>query len=114
LLGLSVWVIACLLILGYVGQSAMSLVMSRSISLSLPAGQAGVGMGMLMMLNFVTGSIAIGIYSRIVDLDAGLAWNPLTAVPSSGMVYSNLFLVLAMLWVIVYLSYYLRMRKRKA
>ncbi len=71
-------------------------------------------MGMLMMLNFVTGSIAIGIYSRIVDLDAGLAWNPLTAVPRPGMVYSNLFLVLAMLWVIVYLSYYLRMRKRKA
>jgi len=113
LMGMPVWVIAGLLILGYVGQSAMSLVMSRSISLSLPAGQAGVGMGLLMMQNFIAGSIAIGIYSRIVDMDADVAWNPLASVPASGAVYSNLFLVLAMLWVVVFIVYYMFMRRMR-
>jgi len=106
LIGLPVWVIACLLVLGYVGQSAMSLVMSRSISLSLPAGQAGVGMGLLMMQNFIAGTVAIGVYSRIVDLDAERAWNPLAMAPASGAVYSNLFLVLSILWVAIFIVYY--------
>ncbi len=113
LLGSPVWIISCLLILGYVGQSAMQLVMSRSISLSLPAGQAGVGMGLLMMQNFIAGSIAISIYSRIIDLNAGVAWNPLSVVPASGTIYSNLFLVLTILWVAVYGAYYRRMRRQR-
>lgn len=110
-IGSSVWVLVGLLILGYVGQSSMSIVMSRSISLALPSNQSGVGMGMLMMQNFIAGSIAIGIYSRVVDLDARTSWNPWFS-SVTGTIYSNLFLVLALTILAVYGLYRMRFHRR--
>ncbi|RXZ83754.1 MFS transporter [Paenibacillaceae bacterium] len=106
-----VWLIACLLILGYVGQSFMAIVMSRSISLTLPANQAGIGMGLLMMQNFIAGSIGIGIYSRVIDIETSRTWNPLSS-SLAGSTYSNLFLVLAILCAIVFTLYRYIARKR--
>lgn len=111
-IGSSVWVLVCLLVFGYVGQSSMSIVMSRSISLALPSGQAGVGMGMLMMQNFIAGSIAIGIYSRVVDLDARTSWNPWFS-SVTGTIYSNLFLVLALTILVIYGLNRMRFRRRR-
>ncbi|WP_202077912.1 MFS transporter [Caldalkalibacillus salinus] len=103
-IGSSVWLIACLLILGYVGQSFMGIVMSRSISLTLPSKHAGIGMGLLMMQNFISGSFAIAVYSRIIDFETSRSWNPLSA-SLAGSIYSNLFLGLAILCVAVFAIY---------
>lgn len=111
LMGSSLVLIACLLICGSVGQSFMSVVMSRSISLSLQAEQAGVGMGLLMMQNFVAGSIAVGIYSRIIDIKTDSFWNPV-AFSKVGAIYSNLFLGLALVAVVVFIVFLLKARKK--
>lgn len=109
-LSTSVWLIACFLIFGYVGQSFMSIVMSRSISFTLPAEHTGVGMGLLMMQNFISGSIAIGIYGRVIDFETSQRWNPLS--PSSeGAIYSNLFLSLTVLLLAVYVIYQFNIKK---
>lgn len=100
-----------ILILGNVGQSFMMIVMSKSISTTLPKEHAGVGMGMLMMQNFISGSIAIGIYGSAIDIDTRSTWNPF--LPSSiGSIYSNIFLVLAILHVVILIVYSWRIKKR--
>lgn len=86
--------IAAFLILGNVGQMFLQISMTKTISLSLPKEQTGVGMGLLSMLNFLAGAAASGIYSRIVDLGTSQAWNPINAFPASAT-YSNIYLVLA-------------------
>lgn len=111
LIGSHVIWIAVLLILGNVGQSFMSVVMSRSISLSLQTDQAGIGMGLLMMQNFIAGSIAIGLYSRFIDVPTSDFWNPLN-FSKAGAAYSNLFLGLAIISLIVFLVYTFSARKK--
>ncbi|WP_062049036.1 MFS transporter [Bacillus sp. JCM 19034] len=107
----NVWFIACFLILGYVGQSFMGIVMSRTVSLTLPDKQAGVGMGLLMMQNFIAGSIAIAVYSRIIDVEASRLWNPFSS-SLAGFIYSNLFLGLAILCAVVFVIYRYHLQKR--
>lgn len=111
-MGANLVLIAGLLILGKVGQSFMMIMMSRSISLTLPAEYAGVSMGLLMMQNFLAGSIAIGIYGRVIDIDTNQLWNPLSFSTLAGNAYSNLFFVLAILCVVVLLAFLAHARRR--
>ncbi|MDD9266882.1 MFS transporter [Paenibacillus sp. GCM10023248] len=105
--GSSPLVIAALLILGNVGQSFMVIAVSNSVSRTLPPEQAGVGMGMLAMVNFIAQGIAIGLYSKAVDLGAGgmPSWNPLYR-DAVGSVFSNISLVLAGLAAIICVVFY--------
>jgi DHA2 family metal-tetracycline-proton antiporter-like MFS transporter len=103
--------IAFFLMMGYVGQSFMSIVMSKSISLALPKEHTGVGMGLFMMQNFITGSIAIGIYGRMVDIDAHRMWNPFFH-SSSGVIYSNIFLILTFIHIVIFMIYKFKMHKK--
>lgn len=96
--------IALFLMMGNVGQSFMSIVMSKSISLTLPKEHTGIGMGLFMMQNFITGSIAIGIYGRMIDIDAQHIWNPLVQSPL-GVNYSNIFLVLTIVHIAIFIIY---------
>jgi MFS transporter, DHA2 family, metal-tetracycline-proton antiporter len=105
------WFIAVFLILGNVGQSFMMIVMSKSISITLPKEQAGVGMGILMMQNFIAGSIAIGIYGRAVDMEASSSWNPFLQ-SSNGTIFSNIFIVLVILHVSILLVYKFKVHKK--
>lgn len=111
LMGSTVWLIVCLLVLGYVGQSFMSIVMSRTISLTLPAEQAGVGMGLLMMQNFIAGSIAMGIYSKVLDVGATRTWNPVSS-SLAGVIYSNLFFTLAILCAVVVIVFRFQLHRK--
>lgn len=100
-------VIAAFLIFGNVGQSFMMIAMSNSISQTLPSNQAGVGMGMLQMLIFISQAIATSVYSTIVDAGATVHWVPVN-IPAAGFVYSNLYLVLSVSYVIIMFVYYLQ------
>ncbi|MCR2806929.1 MFS transporter [Paenibacillus soyae] len=96
---------ALTLILGNVGQSFMMIVLSNTLSRSLPQEQTGVGMGLLSMLNFISGAIAASIYSAIIDRGASSGWLGVTANPAA-FVYSNLYLVLALIHVLLFAYYY--------
>ncbi|SHF36011.1 MFS transporter, DHA2 family, metal-tetracycline-proton antiporter [Seinonella peptonophila] len=107
--------IAAFLILGNVGQSFMLIVMNNSISHTLPKNQAGVGMGILQMLNFCVQAVSTGIYSRVLDLGSNIHWNwnPIN-IPSNGFIYSNIYFVLAGLHLMILLVYYFQFRRNKS
>lgn len=112
--GKSSFFIAVFLILGNVGQSFMLIALSNSISQTLPKNQAGIGMGLLQMLNFISQAVATGIYGRIVDYGSHVQWNPAN-IPPNSFIYSNIFFVLAVLIVIILLvSYFQFNREMKA
>jgi DHA2 family metal-tetracycline-proton antiporter-like MFS transporter len=73
----------------------MQISMSGTISRALPKDQTGTGMGLVAMLNFLTGSVATSVYGKIADLGATVSWNPLNADPAA-FVYGNLYLALAL------------------
>ncbi|WP_237716573.1 hypothetical protein [Brevibacillus sp. CF112] len=93
------------MIFGNVGQSFMQITLANSISGTLAKEQAGVGMGIFSMLNFISMGIASGIYSKVIDLGATTQWNPVNPYPV-GFVYSNIYLVLAALHALIFLFYY--------
>lgn len=64
-------------------------------------------MGLLAMLNFVSGAIAAGVYAKMVDRGADMVWNPANS-HSSASVYSNIYLVLAVLHAGILLFYYMQ------
>ncbi|WP_400161787.1 MFS transporter [Brevibacillus sp. TJ4] len=105
--GVSAGWIAVFLIFGTVGQMFMQISLNNAISRTLPKEQTGVGMGLLTMLTFLSGAVVTGIYSRVAEGDAATAWNPLHMYPEAS-VYSNLYLVLALLQIGLLLLYRLR------
>lgn len=93
------------LILGNIGQTFMMVSVTNTISKTLPRDHAGVGMGMMQMLNFIAQAVAMGIYGKLVDVNARIHWNPLPTHPSS-FIYSNLFFALAISMFLVWGFYY--------
>jgi DHA2 family metal-tetracycline-proton antiporter-like MFS transporter len=104
--------IAIFLIFGNVGQTFIMIALSNSVSLTLKKEHAGVGMGLLSMMNFIAGGMASGIYGKVVDLGSNFHWNPINIFPG-GYIYSNIYLVLATLNVGIVLFYYFQFRKAK-
>lgn len=104
--------IALFLIFGNVGQSFILIAMSNSISMTLPKEQVGVGMGMFSMLNFIAASMATGAYSRILDYGSEVHFNPVNLYPD-GIIYSNIYLVLALMHAGVLVMYYFGFGSRK-
>ncbi|WP_332633781.1 MFS transporter [Halalkalibacter flavus] len=110
--GISPVFISIFLIFGNVGQTFMMIAMSNSVSMTLPKEQAGVGMGLLSMLNFIAGGMASGVYGKVVDLGSNDHWNPANIYPT-GIIYSNIFLVLAALHVGILMFYYFQFGRAK-
>ena len=104
-IGASPILIASFLVLGQVGQTFIMIAISNSVSMTLPKEQSGVGMGLLSMLNFISGGMASGIYGKVVDLGANVSWNPVNLYVK-GDIYSNIFLILAVIYVGILIFYY--------
>jgi DHA2 family metal-tetracycline-proton antiporter-like MFS transporter len=103
--GISPAFIAVFLILGNVGQTFMQIALSNSISRTLPKEQTGIGMGLMSMLGFIAGAVSASIYSKLVDLGADFLWNPANPYRDVS-VYSNIYLVLAVLHLSIVTVYY--------
>jgi len=84
-----VWSIPVMLIFGSVGQTFMQVAFSNSLSKTLPKEQAGVGMGLFSMVNFIAGGIAASVYGLLLEMEAPV-WNPLAAGTNAGM-FANVF-----------------------
>lgn len=98
--------IALFLIFGTVGQAFMSISLTKTISLALPKDQSGVGLGLMSMLNFVSGAVFASLYGRMVDQGIGSAWNPLMGEKGDEAdTFSNIYLLLAVLMMAVVMIY---------
>ncbi|MCH5584714.1 MFS transporter [Shimazuella sp. AN120528] len=110
--GISPIFLALFLILGNVGQTFIMIAISNSIVMTLPKEQAGIGMGLVGMLNFIAGGMASGIYGKLIDFNANVQWNPFNHY-ASGFIYSNIFFVLAILYIGILLLYYFQFVKER-
>lgn len=87
--------VAGLLIFGNVGLMYMQIALTHTIAGTLPKEQTGIGMGLLSMLNFLSGAVATGVYSKVVDRGASFSLNPFIEGNDS-YVYGNIYFVLAL------------------
>ncbi|MFM9281491.1 MFS transporter [Paenibacillus jiagnxiensis] len=102
--------IACFLIFGTLGQAFMQIALSNTISGTLSRERAGVGMGLLSMINFLSGTISTLIYSKALDHGAGTAWNPFNSFTGT-FVFSNIYLSLFALYVVLLVVYRLYLKR---
>ncbi|MED1793050.1 MFS transporter [Brevibacillus nitrificans] len=103
--GVSPPFIALFLILGNVGSSFMMIALSNAISQTLPKEQAGVGMGLLAMLNFIAGALSATLYSKAIDGGSEVGWNLLNH-HSGAYVYSNIYSALVIMILAMTCLYY--------
>lgn len=104
-IGVSAYFIAIILILGNVGQTFMQISMSNTISQTLPKEETGVGMGLLSMINFISGAMAMSVVGKMLDMGtAAVQFNPLNTNVTAH-VYSNIFLVMSLVTIAVVVLY---------
>ena len=109
--GASPYFIMLVLIFAYVGQTFIQIALGNTVSRSLPKEQAGVGMGIFMMMNFIAGATATTLISKALETkSASLQLNPFLLNHNS-LNYSNIYAVLAILIVIVTFIYMSNFRK---
>ncbi len=120
-----VWLGSCLLLLGYgllsvfvgeaaywialfliasqIGQTFMQIAMSNTVSRTLSADQVGVGMGMLAMLNFIAGALAMSAIGKLLDRATGEA--------GGAQAYGSIFIGMCLTVLVVAGLYRLRFPK---
>ncbi|WP_342471346.1 MFS transporter [Metasolibacillus sp. FSL H7-0170] len=96
--------ISLFLIFGNLGHTFITIALFNAISRTLSAQEAGLGMGLLAMLNFISNAIAAAIFSKMVDMQFLQIWNPLNHSQNS-IRYSNIFLCLLLLQIGIFLYY---------
>lgn len=90
----------------------MYIALSNAISRKLPKEQSGLGMGLLSMLNFIAGAVFASVYSTMVDKGASADWVLINAHPDA-FVFSNMYLVLAILLLCLLLLYHVQFGRAK-
>lgn len=110
--GMSPLLISILLIFSVLGQSFMQISLSNTISQTLPKEQVGVGMGLLSMCNFIAAAVSTATIGKA--LDHGSTSIHINPIPknSTAFVYSNIFLVLALLVAIMSVLYFIQFGHR--
>jgi len=106
--GMSPVFIAIFLIFGVLGQSFMQIAMSNTVSRTLSKEHIGVGMGLFSMITFISTAASTAAIGKI--LDSGRSTVRLNPIPpkSTTYVYSNIFLVLAILVIVMAAVYYVQ------
>ncbi|MEV5027288.1 MFS transporter [Paenibacillus sp. LPE1-1-1.1] len=108
--GMSPVFIAVFLIFGVLGQSFMQIAMSNTVSRTLSQEHLGVGMGLFTMITFISSAASTAAIGKILDF--GTSTFHINPIPhnSSTFVYSNIFLALAFLVVVMAALYYVQFR----
>ncbi|MBD2867415.1 MFS transporter [Paenibacillus arenilitoris] len=95
--GASPYLILFMLIFGNIGQTFIQIALSNTISTTLAKDQTGVGMGLMSLLNFISGAMATSIIGKLLDAgDSTIQLNPLALYEGAG-IYSDIFFALALL-----------------
>jgi DHA2 family metal-tetracycline-proton antiporter-like MFS transporter len=83
------------LIVCYAGFAFLQSSLPHTVSMTLPGGQIGVGLGIFNLLFFISGAFSTAGIGRLLDVQtADFCLNPFTA-PVEGWIYSNIFVMLA-------------------
>ncbi|MEJ8546890.1 MFS transporter [Brevibacillus borstelensis] len=106
--GMSPVFIAIFLIFGVLGQSYMQIAMSNTVSRTLSKEHIGVGMGLFSMITFISSAASTAAIGKVLDF--GTSTVRLNPIPQdrATFVYSNIFLVLAILVVVMAAFYYVQ------
>ncbi|MBE1444587.1 MFS transporter [Paenibacillus sp. OAS669] len=106
--GMSPVFIAIFLIFGVLGQSFMQIAMSNTVSRALPKEHIGVGMGLFSMITFISSAASAAAIAKVLDFGTSTVhFNPIPQ-NSTTFVYSDIFLVLAILVVMMVALYYVQ------
>lgn len=100
------WIVV-FLIIGNVGQSFLQIALSGAVSRVLAKEEAGVGMGLFSMVNFITQGLAVGVYGVLASRGTPFSWNPLNGY-SEVQSFSNIYLVLMAVHIGILVYYRLR------
>ena len=111
--GVSPLWISGFLLFGNIGQSFMQIAVSNSVSKSLPKDQVGVGMGLFSMISFIAQGMLAGVYGMVAASGSAMNWNPFNADPGS-YTFSNIYLVLAVLHIVIVSFYRVQYRSEKS
>lgn len=106
--GGSLYLITLILIIGNVGNTFLQVAMTNTISRTLTAEQAGVGIGFFYMMNMLAGATAASVIGKILDFGTpSFRFNP---IPSNVAIfgYSNVFFGLALTAVGVAILYFIQ------
>ena len=83
----------------------MQISMSNTISQTLSKEETGVGMGLLSMINFISGAMAMSVVGKLLDKGStSLKLNPFVANEAANM-YSNIFGVMSLSILLVVMLY---------
>ena len=83
----------------------MQISMSNTISQTLSKEETGVGMGLLSMINFISGAMTMSVVGKLLDKGStSLKLNPFVANEAANM-YSNIFGVMSLLILLVVVLY---------
>lgn len=111
LIGQSLIFITVALIVGQVGQTFIVVAMSGTVANTLTKEHVGVGMGLMSMLNFIASSVSGALISSVIDQGVQSAWNPFYLI-GEGVIYSNLYLILSLIYGGLILIYLFRFKSR--
>lgn len=106
--GMSPVFIAFFLIFGVLGQSFMQIAMSNTVSRTLSKEHIGVGLGLFTMITFISSAASTAAIGKVLDFGTSTVhFNPIPQ-NSTTFVYSNIFLVLAILVAVMATFYYVQ------
>jgi len=77
-------------VIGYLGQTLMLVALSGTVASALAPEQAGVGMGLFSMLNFISSAATATLIGKLLDYHPARALNPLQGNPAA-YGFSNIF-----------------------
>jgi len=108
---LPVWAIPLILILGNVGQTFMQVAITNAVSGTLPKAEAGVGMGLFSMTNFLSTAAAAGLYGVAVEAGRSGSLPGLPGLPglaSGAGAFALIYMTLAALHIVLLMAYRIR------
>nr|WP_275980431.1 MFS transporter [Halalkalibacter alkaliphilus] len=110
-IGSPTWVIGAVVIISYIAFPFLQTGTATLISTALPRNEIGVGMGIYNLFNFMSGAIGGAVIGKILDYDSGVLINPISFAQSHAIMYSNVFIGLALLTVLNGFYFYFAFRK---
>lgn len=112
--GYSPYITMFILIFACIGQTFMQIAMANTVSVTLPKADVGVGMGIMMMINFISGAVFTTMMSASLEKeDLSIHLNPLL-LTQDGISYSNIYTVLSILVLFITLTYHFRFHANNA
>ncbi|MDE5414535.1 MFS transporter [Alkalihalobacterium chitinilyticum] len=112
--GFAPWIISLIFSINFIAFPIFQTSMANLISSVLPDDQMGVGMGIYNLGNLLSGAVGGAIIGRILDYSfIGISLNPFIESIGIVVVYSNIFVGMALLTIFIGLYFYLSNRKHQ-